>query len=384
MSHSAYFWAKTTDDGHPGCSIREHCLATAEVAKLLLQHLPDTFLHQLPEGIPTLVALHDVGKISPGFQTKCPQWKGPMGDTNEQTLYQWSKYIGAHAAASEWILGDFFSKTHGKERPWKLWAECSGAHHGQYNTISTFPYKSHRAHFLPQDWLTYTSDFIAEMQKILGSLPLQPLPKDKRVFQEWIIGLTEVADWISSNEEYFPASGGLSDTELSDKAREALQHIGFQETACVSPGRSWADLFPHAPTPRPLQQHLWELPAEPGTYIVEDAMGGGKTEAALGLAYHLMESGAANGLYFALPTQTTSNRIFERVLDFLQRAGAAVNERSGAWLTAIHGWFRVTFSKAGKRNTSQHRRPIKPPATGSHPRAERCLPASESGRLTRL
>ena len=49
-------------------------------------------------------------------------------------------------------------------------------------------------------------------------------------------------------------------------------------------------------------------------------MGSGKTEAALAASYQLIEKGEANGIYFALPTQVTSNRIHLRVRQFLERS----------------------------------------------------------------
>ncbi len=52
-------------------------------------------------------------------------------------------------------------------------------------------------------------------------------------------------------------------------------------------------------------------------------MGLGKTEAALYVAYRLLESGQASGIYFALPTQLTSNKIFERFNRFLKDTLAA-------------------------------------------------------------
>jgi CRISPR-associated endonuclease/helicase Cas3 len=68
-----------------------------------------------------------------------------------------------------------------------------------------------------------------------------------------------------------------------------------------------------------LQQAAFEKITEPGTYLIEGAMGCGKTEAALAVAYRLIAQGHAGGLYFALPTQTTSNKIHERVEKFLRR-----------------------------------------------------------------
>ena len=57
----------------------------------------------------------------------------------------------------------------------------------------------------------------------------------------------------------------------------------------------------------------------PGVYVIEAPMGMGKTEAALWAAYQLLVSGKAKGIYFALPTQATSNRIHLRLNEFLQR-----------------------------------------------------------------
>ena len=63
-------------------------------------------------------------------------------------------------------------------------------------------------------------------------------------------------------------------------------------------------------------------------------MGMGKTEAALGAAYQLISNGHATGLYFALPTQATSNRIHQRVSEFLNRCGGNTSRLilSGSWL----------------------------------------------------
>ena len=58
----------------------------------------------------------------------------------------------------------------------------------------------------------------------------------------------------------------------------------------------------------------------------------GKTEAALMAAYTLIEHGKARGLYFGLPTQATSNRIYERVLQFVQRISPTARK-----VQLIHG-----------------------------------------------
>src|SRR5437870_4561977 len=69
-----YYWAKTTKDNRPGISVRDHCLNVGYVAKALLNLLPKHLRKLLPPSVPTLAALHDIGKVSPGFLQKCPVW----------------------------------------------------------------------------------------------------------------------------------------------------------------------------------------------------------------------------------------------------------------------------------------------------------------------
>lgn len=97
--------------------------------------------------------------------------------------------------------------------------------------------------------------------------------------------------------------------------------------------------MPGAPAfgPRPLQETLIHLVNQPGLYIVEAPMGVGKTEAALAAAYRRWIDGDESGLYFALPTQLTSNRIHNRISDFLRNVidGHSVQTlaHQNAWLS---------------------------------------------------
>ncbi len=77
-------------------------------------------------------------------------------------------------------------------------------------------------------------------------------------------------------------------------------------------------------------------------------MGCGKTEAALMAAYRLISTGQSTGLYFALPTQTTSNRIHRRVTDWLERLVPGARTRlihGNSWL--LQDGATVTGATAG-------------------------------------
>ena len=69
-------------------------------------------------------------------------------------------------------------------------------------------------------------------------------------------------------------------------------------------------------------------------------MGIGKTEAALYAAYQALETGRATGIYFALPTQLTSDKVHERMNNFL--AKILEEEDPNRWSLLLHGsaWLR--------------------------------------------
>lgn len=90
--------------------------------------------------------------------------------------------------------------------------------------------------------------------------------------------------------------------------------------------------------PREPQSLFIEQVTGPGVYILEAQMGMGKTEAALFAAYQLLAQEKATGIYFALPTQLTSNKIYDRFNAFLKQIIHAESPKqslllhSGAWL----------------------------------------------------
>jgi CRISPR-associated endonuclease/helicase Cas3 len=86
-----------------------------------------------------------------------------------------------------------------------------------------------------------------------------------------------------------------------------------------------------------MQEKTFAIVKAPGVYVVEAPMGMGKTEAALWAAYQLLVSGTATGIYFALPTQVTSNRMHLRMNEFVRRICRTSNAsrliHSNSWLT---------------------------------------------------
>jgi len=146
-------------------------------------------------------------------------------------------------------------------------------------------------------------------------------------------GLTSVADWIGSNGDWFAAEGLPPDAALPELARQALDGAGFTVPA-IRGGLGFADLFPGY-APNEIQNLLHLAGTKPGLFVLEAPTGLGKTEAALYAAYRLIAEGHNRGLYFALPTRLTSNRVHERVGAFVRRA---FGEEAGAQLVHGQAW----------------------------------------------
>ena len=79
----------------------------------------------------------------------------------------------------------------------------------------------------------------------------------------------------------------------------------------------------------------------PGLIIVEAPMGEGKTEAALAMAEIIAKKNGHTGLFFALPTQATSDGIFPRVVKWLEKV--SLNEGSSKTIFLSHS--RSEFNK---------------------------------------
>lgn len=135
-------------------------------------------------------------------------------------------------------------------------------------------------------------------------------PRPASVAQARVLaGLTSVADWIGSGKYFEDPS-----QPWQPRIVAALDDAGFVPPRYRT-GLSFEKICGFAP--RAAQAQLIEAVKSPGVYVLEAPMGLGKTEAALFAAYQLLQRGKACGVYFALPTQLTSNKIFERFNCFL-------------------------------------------------------------------
>ncbi len=304
----------------------------------------------------TLAALHDVGKISPGFQRKCPAWLIEQNLQLAAQTLEWIKAESDHSKVSQFSVQHILREQLGlSASDAALWAAGVGMHHGAPHWRGEWK-AAERSGILPNDlWEAQRRRLADELAAILGgSGPLPHLELDDLSVLWQTAGLITVADWIGSDETFFsPACADFpAEVEAARAAATAaLQRIGL-EPPPIRSGLSFSQLFDFPPND--LQSAALEVIRQPGVYVLEAPMGLGKTEAALAAAYHLICAGNASGLYFALPTQATSSRIHERVGAFLARIGPRAPRlvHGGSWLLDKHlefPLFRATQPNGQRR-----------------------------------
>lgn len=323
-------WAKTTSDGQPGISVFHHTMNVGHVAWLLSDQRPkllEQFLLR-PDVIALLVALHDLGKISPGFQIKCPVWLKQSGFTEQAIRFAWNSAEPDHARVSQFSVQRWLAVAFGADMATaNTLAAAVAAHHGR--VLCSPAGRGMRSD--PGRGLTDNDEWEAKRRETADALAKiflddPPSLRGLSVAMDapvvwWLAGLTSVADWIGSDENFFPADHNLPTDVSREHAARALASIGFESLPLIR-GLNFQQIFGFAPND--LQSQAMSAIQEPGIYVIEAPMGIGKTEAALACAYELMCKGLADGIYFALPTQTTSNRIHKRLKAFVESICSAV------------------------------------------------------------
>ena len=128
------FWVKTTKDGQPGISVLEHMLNVGFVAKSLAK-INSTFLSQSEldlDHVGFFAALHDLGKISPGFQQKCCEWikQNDLITISKNCCWDTSMELN-HGKTSQATIQSILSEFGIQKKILRNLAAVLGAHHGR-------------------------------------------------------------------------------------------------------------------------------------------------------------------------------------------------------------------------------------------------------------
>lgn len=310
-------WSKT-HDGVPGIPVRQHLLAVACVAEVLLRRYPHLCdrCGITPQALFFLAASHDVGKLSLDFLQKSSVWLERQGLAEKATQGSWKTvYARPHPRISCDSLQKFLVDNRlASRKTAACWAAVVGAHHGRIaKAYSSAPLVLKATERLLEE---ERQTCLRELWEHFGH-PSLPEVSGRNDPMLWCVaGLVTLADWLGSDEHFFPPDVLLDEDSLRQRAGEAVESIGLGLPK-VAQGLSFAEIFAGR-SPYPLQAEAAVAIDRPGIHIIEAPMGMGKTEAALWAAYHLLSRGQADGIFFALPTQATSNRMFLRFADFVR------------------------------------------------------------------
>ncbi len=212
-----------------------------------------------------------------------------------------------------------------------LVADAVGCHHGEraspreIQRIEANPFKSTLG---KPEWHAARRAIFEALIEVFA--PTAPPTKSTLTGPDFMLlaGLTSFADWIGSNEAYFPFGTpeacadlpGWFETRRQHNAEIALDKTGWlPRLPLAATPRAFDAVFGFAP--RPLQQAVVDALGsinQPAILLAEAPMGEGKTEAALYAHLELQRRLSHRGLYVALPTKATGNAMFARVLKFLR------------------------------------------------------------------
>jgi CRISPR-associated endonuclease/helicase Cas3 len=343
-------WAKKSNDGDIlWLSLPIHMADCALIAqKIWNKWLPDGVISTL-EGetfdgcaerlFVFLAAAHDIGKATPVFQAKRIRHNsGNLDDViearliaNNLPLKDQSRFSQAHKTPHS-LATQLLLERSGCD---KRISVILGSHHGkppegtmlidgsiEANTDNYYLGKEGK-----REWSAVQNELIYFALELAGLSSLDEIAKPNIAAQVLLSGLVIMTDWIASNEKLFPYTSftdklNYSNTEI--RVNEAWKELNI--TSTWIPSNRWMShrffLQRFDYTPNPVQTEVVKLASgiiKPGIAVIEAPMGLGKTEAALALAEIFADKANRAGVFFALPTQATTDGIFPRILRWINR-----------------------------------------------------------------
>lgn len=286
-----------------------------------------------------LAGIHDIGKATPAFQAKrgftdAEDLNAALLDKLERAGFSEISHYDVRFAhfTPHALAGEVIAQRMGVHQDI---ASIIGAHHGkpvdregicrdQMDAYAANYYQIEKTTGVSILWRN-TQDYIfrwalkeSELYEV-GALPEISMPA-----QVLLSGLLIMADWIASNESYFPLiplerdSIGDQQFRFQDGIKRWYrdQPFDFRDPGVSDALYEARFGFP----PRDFQKIIFDTVqtiSKPGIVIIEAPTGSGKTEAALAAAEQLAARTGRSGLFFGLPTQATSNGMFPRVFQWL-------------------------------------------------------------------
>ena len=312
-------------------------------------------------------AIHDIGKATPAFQIQRGFQNSEDLDLLLMEKLEREGFSGIkdleltdRGKTPHAYAGEVICRLAGINRGI---ASIIGAHHGvpmKENYSLTSYVEAYTANFYQEEkedspickkWKATQEELLSWALESCGYKNVEDLPRCPKPTQLLLSGLLIMADWIASNEEYFPlfslqnevdhelddATVNQEDrkkeeTQISERVESAwlkwTQNQTWEATQLFDAKQSYQNSFHFMP--RDFQEKVFTEIAgaeDIGLVILEAPMGCGKTEAALMTAEQLAGKQQCAGVFFGLPTQASSNGIFPRVESWVDSLGQENQEK---------------------------------------------------------
>jgi CRISPR-associated endonuclease/helicase Cas3 len=280
-----------------------------------------------------LISLHDLGKASPSFQIKLKTLRDEIRRAGFWLPDTKPAYTSPHGIVSAWALGLLLPDVLKiSERDAKKLARAVGGHHGAW----PLPLQLKNLNATDKgngdpSWDAARRELVHIMARIFDpiiafTLTDEPEAQGLNAFLTLFSGFTSVADWIGSMTEFFPYEKHTNipleeyTARAASNAEKALSKLGWSNWQADGTHLTFAEMFPFIISPNPVQQIIIQETAKtllPALLILESPTGSGKTESALYAADAWLQTKRGSGMYIAMPTQATSNQMYDRVTKFL-------------------------------------------------------------------
>lgn len=336
--------------------------------------LPDGVKHRIAAGIRNgsedeaekllvfLAAAHDIGKATPAFATKSSGFRElderivdemieaglPLGST-ESLLHRTKT---PHALATQILLH--------RAGCHETVAVVLGAHHGKppdvdqlHLNYEAYPENYYFKRNDKAPWDSVQQELITYACKQSGFDSVNHLPQLDLPTQVLLSGLLVMVDWIASDTELFPYVS-VDELEVPDSMQRAK--VAWKKLAFTIPWQL-TNLWMNASLyrsrfgismPYPIQTQVEDVLRsirEPGIVVLEAPMGAGKTEAALVAAEIMAYLTQRRGIFFALPSQATSDGVFSRIIQWVNQM--SIDEKHSIRLMHGKAQFNREFQNLG-------------------------------------
>lgn len=327
-------------------SLKSHSMETAGIMGLLYNKwLPEATRQYVAKNLITsydieeskyiagnfcqlIAMLHDIGKITPAFQSKI---SGNIDGYTDMLSSIGLKISRSHEVSESPhnIAGQVILEEMGFPKEISV---IVGSHHGRVAQNCRDQLGTYGSNYFgwnnkqEKEWRGLWEKWVEFSLKETGWESIDELPKPNVKVQMILTGLLIMSDWIASNTKYFPyidADSIISDEECQSRIECAWTRLGLPDNWYAEKIYDLPDFFRERFQfePNPVQTAIMnavnENPME-GIYILEASMGIGKTEAALAAAEILASKFGEGGIYFGLPTQATANGVFGRIRDWAE------------------------------------------------------------------